>query len=84
MKLIELIEQQKEIIENKKSDHVSSKHKKNCWINIMKEFNRTSTSEHRDVDCLKNCWDNLKKKTRKHYAEIHSELSKTGTSYNVF
>ncbi|XP_050461350.1 uncharacterized protein LOC126856665 isoform X2 [Cataglyphis hispanica] len=30
------------------------------------------------MGCLKNCWDNLKKKTRKHYAEIRSELFKTG------
>lgn len=83
MKLIELIERKKKIIENKKTDNVSAKDKENCWINIMKEFNSSSTSGHRDVGCLKNCWDNLKKKTRKHYAEIRSELFKTSTSYNV-
>ncbi|XP_029660585.1 uncharacterized protein LOC115234001, partial [Formica exsecta] len=78
IKLIELIEQEKNIIENKKTDNVSTKDKENCWINITKKFNSDCISGHRDMSCLKNCWDNLKKKTRKHYAEIRSELFKTG------
>ncbi|XP_077256004.1 uncharacterized protein LOC143893960 [Temnothorax americanus] len=78
IKLIEIIERERSIIENKKTDNVSLKDKENCWINIAKEFNSNSISGHRDVGCLKNCWDNLKKKTRKHFADIRSELFKTG------
>lgn len=83
MKLIELIEREKNIIENKKTDYVSLKDKDACWKTIVQEFNSESISGHRDVACLKNCWDNLKKKTRKHYAEIRKEVFKTGMSYNV-
>ncbi|XP_039315365.1 uncharacterized protein LOC113005184 [Solenopsis invicta] len=57
---------------------ILNKDKENCWINITREFNSNCISEHRDVNSLKNCWDNLKKKTRKHYAEIRSEIFKTG------
>jgi len=79
IKLIELIERDKNIIENKKTDNVSTREKEKCWIKITKEFNNNCISVHRDVCSLKNCWDNLKKKTRKYFAEIRSELFKTGT-----
>lgn len=82
LKLVELIEQERNIIENKKTDNISIKDKENCWMNITREFNSDCISEHRDMNCLKNCWDNLKKKTRKHYAEIRSELFKTGILYD--
>lgn len=78
IKLIELVEREKSIIENKKTDNISTKDKETCWKNITKELNSNSTSGYRDIACLKHCWDNLKKKTRKHYAEIRSERFKTG------
>ncbi|XP_039312007.1 uncharacterized protein LOC120359252 [Solenopsis invicta] len=78
LKLVEIIEREKNIIKNKKTDNISIKDKENCWIDVTREFNSNCISEHRDVNSLKNCWDNLKKKTRKHYAEIRSEIFKTG------
>lgn len=78
IKLIELVEREKNILENKKTDNVSVKDKDTCWKNITKEFNSSSISGHRNVVCLKNCWDNLKKKTRKYYAEMRNEVFKTG------
>lgn len=76
IKLIELIERKKNIIENKKTDNVSFKDKDTCWKNITSEFNSNSISRHRDISSLKNCWDNLKKKTRKYYADIRNEVFK--------
>lgn len=81
IKLIELIEREKNIIENKKTDNVSLKDKDTCWKNITNEFNSNSISGHRDITSLKNCWDNLKKKTRKYYVEVRNEVFKTGTYY---
>lgn len=78
LKVIELIEKYKNIIENKKTDNINLKEKEKCWINISKEYNSSNSSVHRDVASLKSCWDNLKKKTRKHYAEIRNEVFKTG------
>lgn len=62
IKLIELIERNKNIVENKKTDNISTKDKEKCWMKITKEFNSNCISVHRDVGSLKNCWDNLKKK----------------------
>jgi len=59
IKLIELIEWDKNIIENKKTDNVSTRGKEKCWMKITKKFNNNCISVHRDS--LKNCWDNLKK-----------------------
>ncbi|XP_011883673.1 PREDICTED: uncharacterized protein LOC105570832 [Vollenhovia emeryi] len=78
IRLIELVEREKNIIENKKTDNVSVNDKDACWKNITNEFNSNSISGHRDVACLKSCWDNLKKKTRKYYADIRNEVFKTG------
>ncbi|KYN29996.1 UPF0439 protein C9orf30, partial [Trachymyrmex cornetzi] len=77
-KFIELIEREKHIIENKKTDNITVKDKEQCWMGITNEFNSSCISGHQDMNCLKNCWDNLKKKTCKHYAEIRSELFKIG------
>jgi len=62
IKLIELIERNKNIIENKKTDNVSTRDKEKCWMKITKEFNNNCILVHQDVCSLKNCWDNLKKK----------------------
>ncbi|XP_036148800.1 myb/SANT-like DNA-binding domain-containing protein 3 isoform X1 [Monomorium pharaonis] len=78
LKVIELIEKYKNIIENKKTDNINLKEKEKCWLNISKEYNSSNNSVYRDVASLKSCWDNLKKKTRKHYAEIRNEVFKTG------
>jgi len=58
IKLIELIERNKSIIENKKTDNVNTKDKEKYWIKITKEFNSNCISVYRDVGSLKNCWDN--------------------------
>jgi len=66
MILINLIHQYKYVLENKKSDAVTSKDKDKYWKVIEHLFNSRSSGECRNSEVLKNCWDNLKKKTRKY------------------
>jgi len=39
IKLIKLIERDKNILEIKKTDNISTKDKEKCWMKITKEFN---------------------------------------------
>lgn len=84
IKLVELVERRKDIIENKKTDNVSAKDKDVCWKNITIQFNSGCISGYRDMACLKNCWNNLKKKTRKYYAEIRNKVFKTGMYTSLY
>lgn len=76
--LINLIQQYKDVLENKKSDAVTSKDKDKCWKVIEHLFNSRSSGEFRNSEVLKSCWDNLKKKTRKFFADEKMQLYKTG------
>lgn len=77
MILINLIQQNKDVLENKKSDAVTSKDKDKCWKIIEQLFNSRSSGECRSSEVLRSCWDNLKKKTRKFFAEERMQLYKT-------
>lgn len=69
----------KNIIENKRTDGITSKDKEKCWKKIESIYNSTSSSaEFRSSEVLKSCWENLKKKTRKFFAEKRIQLYKTG------
>ncbi|CAH1108457.1 unnamed protein product [Psylliodes chrysocephalus] len=68
--LINIVAKYKHIIENKKTDAVTSSEKM--------EFNRLGTSCPREVECLKRCYDNRKKLLRKSVACDQRELYKTG------
>jgi len=68
MILINLIYQYKYVLENKKSDIVTSKEDK-YWKVIEHLFNSRSSGECRNSKDLKSCWDNLKKKTRKFFTD---------------
>lgn len=68
----------KDILENKRSDSVTSKDKEYYWKTIEKKFNAISSTDFRSSEVLKSCWDNLKKKTRKFFAEEKIKLYKTG------
>jgi len=39
MTLIEIIENKKDVIENKQTDAVTTKEKETCWLDINREFN---------------------------------------------
>lgn len=76
--LIEIIENKKNIIENKQTDGVTIREKEKCWLEISREFNSRCIQANRNVISLKNCWDNLKKRTRKHFAKKRKEIFATG------
>ncbi|KMQ90384.1 fibrinogen silencer-binding protein [Lasius niger] len=52
--LIDIIEKEKNILENKKTDGVTIKQKEACWAKVATEFNSRSLGASRDVNCLKN------------------------------
>ncbi|KYN03087.1 UPF0439 protein C9orf30 like protein, partial [Cyphomyrmex costatus] len=76
--LTNLVFEYKDIIENKKSDAVTSKDKDKCWKTIEIAFNSRSSAKCRSSEVLRSCWDNLKKKTRKFFADEKMQLYKTG------
>lgn len=74
MILINLVQENKDVLENKRSDAVTSKDKDKCWKIIEHLFNSRSSSEYRSSEVLRNCWDNLKKKTRKFFADEKMQI----------
>lgn len=51
--LINIIARYKNVIENKKTDSVTTQEKMNVWAKITKEFNASSTNCPRSIECLK-------------------------------
>lgn len=82
MILINLVQENKDVLENKRSDAVTSKDKDKCWKIIEHLFNSRSSSEYRSSEVLRSCWDNLKKKTRKFFADEKMQLYKTGKYFS--
>ena len=78
-KLINIIQGYKDIIENKKTDSVSIKCKKETWQKICAEFNAASPNlQYRPVESLKKCYEKQKEDLRKRYANAKKELYTTG------
>lgn len=77
--LLNIIEHHKHIIENKKTDGVSVKEKKETWQKICQQFNTSSPNlYYRQVESLKKFYEKMKEELRKKTAEIKKELYKTG------
>ncbi|XP_068083010.1 myb/SANT-like DNA-binding domain-containing protein 3 [Anabrus simplex] len=68
----------KNIIENKRTDMVTSKLKEKAWKEIETEFNSSSMGVQRDWKSLRLCYENIKKRTKKSLANEKTELHKTG------
>lgn len=67
------------ILEDKKTDRVSTTQKDQAWKVIENEFNATSSSStYRSWVCLKKCYENMKKELRKTLAEERKEMMLTG------
>ena len=77
--LLELVQQQWSVIENKKTDAVSGKKKDFAWERIAANFN-SQNETFRTLESLKNLWDNIKKNARKSHAENKVKIFKTGKS----
>jgi hypothetical protein len=67
--LLELVTDKKGIIENKKSDTISAKQKRETWNLIANQFNASSKTGTRNAQQLKLLYDNLKKSTKKKLAD---------------
>ncbi|XP_063828327.1 uncharacterized protein LOC135077687 [Ostrinia nubilalis] len=76
--LIELITKFKDLVENKKTDAVTSANKNEGWRKLTEEFNSLSSFSVRNTEQLKTCWDNIKRTTRKDKARTKKELFLTG------
>lgn len=77
-RLVLLIESQKRIIENKKSDSITWNEKENAWKAIETEFNSATGGTFRDAKHLKLKYEALKRNTRKKAAIVRAERYKTG------
>lgn len=76
--LVQLAEESKSIIENKKSDSITWKEKNAEWVRIEERFNARSGGILRSAKTLKIKYDGLKRQTRKKSSAIRGELYKTG------
>lgn len=77
--LLRLIDQYKNIIENKKSGVVSWKDKEATWKKVEEEFNcRNSKLTYRNVKNLKEKYANLKRNAKKKFSINRQNIIKTG------
>lgn len=76
---LNIIKKYKDIIECKKTDHVTWRDKDAAWLQIEKEFNSQSPSGiKRSRENLKKFYENKKKQTRKLATKAKMESVKTG------
>lgn len=76
--LIKLVERNKVVIENKKSDAVTWGEKERCWKSIELDFNSASGVTLRSAKTLRFKYEGIKRDTRKKSALIRAETYKTG------
>nr|XP_022907839.1 uncharacterized protein LOC111419298 [Onthophagus taurus] len=76
--LKELVNQYKDVIENKQTDAVNFLQKKRTWEALTKEFNAHTKGVPRTVDKLKKCWTNQKSKRKEELAREKRERMSTG------
>lgn len=77
--LINLAAKYCNILENKRTDHISTKQKNDAWDSITKEFNSNSiVNNNRNKDSLKRLYESKKKEVRKRVADENVEIKKTG------
>lgn len=77
--LLVLMEEFGKIIEDKKTDSVTSEKKEQAWAALAEKFNgATGIKEARDKGQLKGCWKNLKAKAKTDKAEERRQMFMTG------
>ncbi|KAH1021639.1 hypothetical protein HUJ04_011132, partial [Dendroctonus ponderosae] len=77
--LMDIIEKYKNIVENKKTDCISSNQKKKAWVQIANEFNAICPdSSFRDCNTLKKFYENKKKEVRKYVLHEKKHINATG------
>lgn len=76
--LVELVEENKLVIECKKTDSISNKTKNETWEKITKVYNSRRNGGEKTSHQLKTAFKNLKGKVRKEVANDRTEIYKTG------
>ncbi|XP_069700797.1 myb/SANT-like DNA-binding domain-containing protein 3 [Periplaneta americana] len=76
--LLELTQQYKNVIENKKTDAVGIKEKNKAWEELCQKFCAAGKTTKRSASQLKKSWENLKYKARKDNCEIVKQRLLTG------
>ncbi|XP_075168381.1 myb/SANT-like DNA-binding domain-containing protein 3 [Haematobia irritans] len=75
--LIELVEENKAVLENKKSDAVTWKQKADAWEKLSQQFS-SQTGEIRPWKALRDKYENLKRQTKVELAAEKRETYRTG------
>lgn len=76
--LLDLVKERKNILENKKTDAVTTRDKENCWKEISNEFNQRSGKFERNWTELRMKYSNLKKTCKKKFSEEKKYSTDTG------
>lgn len=76
--LLKLVKKYGHILENKRTDHVTSKQKLECWEDIEIDFNSNANVHMRTASNLKKKYENIKKITKKKLAEHKKYMIETG------
>lgn len=76
--LLSCVEKRKTILENKKTDNVTTKEKDTCWEAVAVEFNNEYPHRKRTSLQLKQCWKNVKKTTKQNAAAVRRSHFQTG------
>lgn len=73
--LLNLVDFRKGVLENKKTDQITSKEKNVAWKGLEEEFNQKNLcGDFRDWKMLKTKYENLKKAAKKNFAEERRKL----------
>ncbi|XP_060856935.1 uncharacterized protein LOC132934623 [Metopolophium dirhodum] len=76
--LVDLVANQKHILENKKTDAVTANLKNKTWEALSNKFNCKSLNGYRSPKCLKFKYDNLKKNVKIKLRDVKSKPCVTG------
>ncbi|KAK4887490.1 hypothetical protein RN001_003761 [Aquatica leii] len=77
IKLLKLIESQRDIILNKKTDGVTNKAKEEAWLRITANFNATSNTI-RPTDSFKKMWNTFKSTAKTYRSKQRISITQTG------
>lgn len=75
---MQLVNSHKNVLENKKTDAVTTKRKQEEWIRLAQEFNANSPGISRTAMILKRKFENMKKNMKKSYAREKKYTMGTG------
>jgi hypothetical protein len=81
--LLKLVKENADVIESKKTDHVSNEEKAAAWAALCTAFNTQSGVHSRSVESLRNLWDNQKKQAKHSMAKEKLETFKTSTFFEL-